>query len=43
MLQAVHSYDTNGIQVVVVHDLKLFPRYWTRLTLQQAETYKPKC
>lgn len=42
MLQAVQSDDTNGIQVVVVHNLELLPHYWSGLTLQQTETLKMK-
>lgn len=42
MLQAVQSDDTNGIQVVVVHNLELLPHYWSGLTLQQTETLKTK-
>lgn len=33
MLQAVHSDDTNSIQVVVVHNLELLPHDWPGLTL----------
>lgn len=33
VLQAVHSDDTNGIQVVVVHKLELLPHDRPRLTL----------
>ena len=33
MLQTIYSGDTHSIQVVVVHNLELLPRYWTRLTL----------
>lgn len=36
--RSVHSYQVNGVDVVIVHYLQLLPRDWSRLTLQQVQT-----
>lgn len=38
MMKAIHSDGSNYIQVIIIHDLQLVPRYWTWLTFQQTKT-----
>lgn len=42
VLKPVQSDETDGIQVVVVHDLQLLPHYRPGLTLQQTQTSETK-
>lgn len=42
VLKPVQSNETDGVQVVVVHDLQLLPHYRPGLTLQQTQTSETK-
>lgn len=38
MMEAVDSDDAYSLEVVVVHNLELIPRDWTRLTFKKTKT-----